>query len=174
MTPAKITNRVPPDTTPVIEEEPTLAEGRTIQVEAAREGFDAEVVRQVSIPDVAEPRTLTLKSSYQPSRSVTLIGTGGRPPRTATGTPGVGSPTPVGNRPVESTPGGAPEQGAANATPGTRVPASSTAAPVAQGTPVPAIGPSPSPIGASGSTVPVAPSPTRNVPNPSLGARPPR
>jgi vancomycin resistance protein YoaR len=76
--PAKITNRVPPDTKPQYEEEPTLAWGRTVVVEAAREGFDAEVTRRV-IAEGEEPRVLTLKSSYQPSRNVTVIGTAGKP-----------------------------------------------------------------------------------------------
>jgi vancomycin resistance protein YoaR len=76
--PAKITNRVPPDTKPQYEEEPTLAWGRTVVVEAARDGFDAEVTRRV-VADGEEPRVLTLKSSYQPSRNVTVIGTAGKP-----------------------------------------------------------------------------------------------
>lgn len=71
-----ITNRVPADGEMVFEAEPTLPWGRRLQVEAAREGFDVTVVRRVISGDV---RTLSLKSTYRPSRNVTLIGTQGAP-----------------------------------------------------------------------------------------------
>lgn len=79
--PARIHEKVAPDPTPQIQEEPTLPRGRTIQVETAREGFQAEVTRRV-IPRQRdqEARTLTLRSTYQPSRTVTLVGTGGQEP----------------------------------------------------------------------------------------------
>ena len=76
--PAEVANRVAPDPTPIRQEEPTLAAGRTIQVESAREGFDVTVRRTVAVPG-AEPRMLTLRSKYQPSHNVTLVGTGGEP-----------------------------------------------------------------------------------------------
>jgi hypothetical protein len=56
-------------------------------VEAAREGFTATFVRTVTAPDAA-PRVLKLESKYDPSRNVTLIGTGGRPVQNASPTPG--------------------------------------------------------------------------------------
>ncbi len=76
--PPQIRNRVPPDPTPVIEEDPTLPAGRRVVVEAAREGFEVLVVRRVT--EGADVRTLELKSVYQPSRNVTLVGTGGTAP----------------------------------------------------------------------------------------------
>lgn len=77
VSPPEITNRVPPDPQPVIEEDPALPAGRRIAVETAREGFDVTVVRRVR--EGSDERTLTLKSSYRPSRTVTLVGTGGGP-----------------------------------------------------------------------------------------------
>jgi len=76
---AKITNRTPPDTKPLAEEEPTLPWGRTLTVETARDGFDAEIVRHVVPNDGGKPRELDLKSTYQPAHTVTLVGTGGKP-----------------------------------------------------------------------------------------------
>jgi vancomycin resistance protein YoaR len=73
--PAEITNRVPADTTPVVEQDPTLPAGRRIVVESAREGFDATIVRKVT--ENGDTRELRLKSNYRPSRNVTLVGTGG-------------------------------------------------------------------------------------------------
>ena len=74
-----ITNRIPPDPKPLAEEEPTLAWGRTLLVETARDGFDAEVVRHVIPADGGKPRELDLKSSYQPARTITLVGSSGKP-----------------------------------------------------------------------------------------------
>ena len=76
---AVITNRVPPDPKPIAQEEPTLPWGRTLLVESARDGFDAEVVRRVIPADGAKPRELDLKSTYQPAHTVTLVGSGGKP-----------------------------------------------------------------------------------------------
>src|SRR5918911_2019292 len=73
-----ITNRVPPDTYPVAEVEPSLPWGRIQPVETAREGFDVAITRTVTRED-GQPRTLTVKSSYEPSRTVTLVGTRGKP-----------------------------------------------------------------------------------------------
>jgi vancomycin resistance protein YoaR len=78
------------DPTPVIEQEPTLPDGQRFQVEAARDGFTATFVRTVTAPDVA-PRTLRLESKYDPSRNVTLVGTGGRPAQTSSPAPGGGA-----------------------------------------------------------------------------------
>jgi vancomycin resistance protein YoaR len=76
---AKITNRTPPDTMPLAQAEPTLPWGRTLLVETARDGFDAEVVRHVIPSDGSKERDLDLKSSYQPARTVTLVGSKGKP-----------------------------------------------------------------------------------------------
>lgn len=151
----KIGNRVPPDTTPVTEEDPSLPWGRTIVVEAAREGFDVEVVRRVLPVDGGEPRVLTLKSSYQPSRNVTLVGTAGKPAN-ATAVPAAPPRgTPVTNRPAVPT---APAP--VDATPAT------TATPVAPTPPAQAVPPpaTPTPAPAKPSTAPTAApvaSPTR-------------
>jgi hypothetical protein len=75
-----ITNRTPPDPKPIAQEEPTLPWGRTLMVETARDGFDAHVVRRVIPADGGKPRELDLKSTYQPAHTVTLVGTGGKPP----------------------------------------------------------------------------------------------
>jgi vancomycin resistance protein YoaR len=78
-----ITDKKQPDTTPVVEQTPGLPEGQRYAVEAAREGFTASFVRTVTVPNTA-PRTLRLESIYVPSRNVTLVGTGGRPPAAGT------------------------------------------------------------------------------------------
>ena len=83
----KITDQRPADPTPVTEREPMLPEGQRYQVEAAREGFTATFVRTVTAPDTAPP-VLKLESRYDPSRNVTLIGTGGRPAQSASPAPG--------------------------------------------------------------------------------------
>ena len=76
---AIVTNRMSPDTRPVAQEEPTLPWGRTLVVETARDGFDAEVIRHVIPSDGGKPRELDLKSNYQPARTVTLVGSKGKP-----------------------------------------------------------------------------------------------
>ena len=77
--PAKVSNPRPSDPTPVQQQEPSMPLGRSLVVETARDGFDVEVTRTV-IPSIGDPRTLQLHTSYEPSRSVTLIGSGqGRP-----------------------------------------------------------------------------------------------
>jgi vancomycin resistance protein YoaR len=76
---AIITRRVPPDTRPIAQEESSLPWGRTVLVETARDGFDAEVIRRVIPSDGGKPRELDLKSTYQPARTITLVGTKGKP-----------------------------------------------------------------------------------------------
>jgi vancomycin resistance protein YoaR len=83
----KMTDQRPADPTPVTEREPTLPEGQRFQVEAARDGFTATFVRTVTVADGA-PRVLRLESKYDPSRNVTLIGTGGRPTQATNPAPG--------------------------------------------------------------------------------------
>src|SRR5262249_46549814 len=51
------------------EDEPTMPAGRTLQVEAAQDGFTAVINRTVTAPGEA-PRTLKLTSVYQPARNV--------------------------------------------------------------------------------------------------------
>jgi vancomycin resistance protein YoaR len=76
---AIVTNRVPPDPKPIAQAEPTLPWGRTLTVETARDGFDAQVIRHVIPIDGGKPRDLDLKSTYQPAHTVTLVGSGGKP-----------------------------------------------------------------------------------------------
>ena len=76
--PAKVTNERPSDPTPFQQEEPSMPAGKTLQVETARDGFDVEVTRVVTPTSGGDARTLRLHTSYQPSRSVTLVGIGGR------------------------------------------------------------------------------------------------
>ncbi len=75
----QIANRRPASPQPVAQAEPTLPWGRTLQVESARDGFDVSITRRVTPAAGGEPRTLKLRSSYQPSRTVTLVGTAGKP-----------------------------------------------------------------------------------------------
>lgn len=65
------------DTRPVTQPEPSMPAGQVAAVEEARDGFTATNVRTVTPPG-GEPRVLRLTSVYQPSRNVTLVGTGGR------------------------------------------------------------------------------------------------
>jgi vancomycin resistance protein YoaR len=76
---AKITNRVPADPRPLAQADPTMPWGRTLLVETARDGFDAEVVRHVIPEDGSKQRDLDLKSTYQPARTMTLVGSKGKP-----------------------------------------------------------------------------------------------
>src|SRR5438874_3666192 len=76
---AVISNRTPPDPKPIAQPEPTLPWGRTLLVETARDGFDAEVIRRVIPSDGSKARELDLKSTYAPAHTVTLVGTGGKP-----------------------------------------------------------------------------------------------
>ena len=113
----RITNRVPANPDPVAEVEPSLPWGRIQPVETARDGFDVAITRTVRRED-SQPRTLTLNSSYEPSRTVTLVGTRGKPadadvnavllrvaPPRAAPVPSV-SPSPVAtNAPVAGSPG---------------------------------------------------------------------
>ncbi|MBM2811188.1 MAG: binding 4 protein [Chloroflexi bacterium] len=72
-------NRVPPDPKPMAEAEPTLPWGRTVAVQAARDGFDVTVTRRVIPAGDGEPRTLNLRSRYAPAQTLTLVGTAGIP-----------------------------------------------------------------------------------------------
>jgi vancomycin resistance protein YoaR len=77
--PPVISNRVAPDPTPDVQEEPLLQWGRVVPVETARDGFQVVVTRHVIGTDPSKTRDLVLKSIYQPGHNVTLVGTGGAP-----------------------------------------------------------------------------------------------
>jgi vancomycin resistance protein YoaR len=72
----EITNARPSDPTPVREDEPGMPSGRSLQVSTARDGFDVQLTRIVRPNDGGDPRTLRVRTSYQPSRAVTLVGVG--------------------------------------------------------------------------------------------------
>jgi len=72
----EITNTRPSDPTPVREDAPGMAVGRSLQVSSARDGFDVQLTRVVTPADGADTRTLRVRTSYQPSRAVTLVGIG--------------------------------------------------------------------------------------------------
>jgi vancomycin resistance protein YoaR len=69
----KVTNIRPADQTPLYEAAPNLPAGERLQVETARDGFDATITRTVTAEGAA-PRTLTVRSSYKPSRNIVLLG----------------------------------------------------------------------------------------------------
>jgi vancomycin resistance protein YoaR len=58
----------------VRQEDPSLSAGRAIQIEEARDGFDALIVRTVVRGGTLVDR-LEVRSSYLPSRNVVLVGT---------------------------------------------------------------------------------------------------
>jgi vancomycin resistance protein YoaR len=71
---AVVSNLVKTDPTFQRQEDSTLEAGRAIQVEEARDGFDALVVRQVAKAGTLIDR-LEVKSHYAPSHNVILVGT---------------------------------------------------------------------------------------------------
>lgn len=93
-----ITNVVPTDRTPVQQVEPTMPSGRTLQVEAAQDGFDVIVTRTVTAS--SEVRGLPLRSRYLPSRNVVLHG----PVPEAPGAEGSGVEAPPPNAPQREAP----------------------------------------------------------------------
>jgi hypothetical protein len=181
--PTKMTNRVPPDTRPVYEEEPSLPWGRTIAVEAARPGFDVEVVRRVAPADGSEPRVLTLKSSYQPSRNVTVVGTGSKPAGASVEDAVARASRPSAPRTTPTPPRGPPVPASGYPAPGTRTPtieragttpsAGNRPAPTPVNSPAESGGqPTPSPAPPGGQPTP-APAPPGGQPAPApTAARP--
>jgi vancomycin resistance protein YoaR len=171
-----ITNRVPPDTDPVAEVEPSLPWGRIQPVEVAREGFDVAITRTVTRED-GQARALTVKSSYEPSRTVTLVGTKGKPAgadveavlaRVAPPRPApVPSPSPsvLANAPVAGPAGVSTEQPAPAtpaATPTPAAPPTSTPPPTPVATPTAPIAATSPPATATPTARPTAPTtPTR-------------
>jgi vancomycin resistance protein YoaR len=77
--PPAISERVAPDPTPDVQEEPLLPWGRVVPVETARDGFQVVVTRHIIAPGGARQRDLVLKSIYQPGHNVTLVGSGSAP-----------------------------------------------------------------------------------------------
>jgi vancomycin resistance protein YoaR len=77
--PPVISARSPADPTPVVQAEPSLPWGRSLPIESAREGFQVLITRHVTPGDGGPERTLALKSIYQPSHTVTLVGTANAP-----------------------------------------------------------------------------------------------
>jgi vancomycin resistance protein YoaR len=164
---AKITNRTPPDPRPLAQAEPTLPWGRTLLVETARDGFDAEVVRHVIPTDGSKQRDLDLKSSYQPARTVTLVGSKGKPASASIDTAiqnvlNAQRPRTVAAAPAPATVASAPKPVAATSS-ATRSPAAApTTKPPAQPTPKPAAVSSSAsgPSNAATSNNGIAPTPT--------------
>jgi vancomycin resistance protein YoaR len=74
-----VTGRVVADPMPEVQEESSLAWGRTLLVESARDGFSVLLTRHVTPMGGAQPRDLALKSVYAPAHTVTLVGTRGAP-----------------------------------------------------------------------------------------------
>jgi vancomycin resistance protein YoaR len=74
----RISNTVAADPAPLAQAEPSLAWGRILPVEAARDGFDVSIQRTVTRDD-GQPHTLSVESKYEPSRSMTLVGTRDKP-----------------------------------------------------------------------------------------------
>ncbi|TAK20793.1 MAG: hypothetical protein EPO26_17390 [Chloroflexota bacterium] len=163
-----VTNVVPPDRTPVYEEDPRNAWPKRLLIEEARDGFDVEVTRMVTT-EGAEPRVLKMKSAYQPSRSVTLIGIQGKPPgaKLEDALP-PGTPTPAikitaqPNRPATPRSGATtPEATVVAGTPRTIVTA--TPRPATAGTPLPTSRPT-SPTATVAAIGTITPTPRRASP----------
>ncbi|HEV7663052.1 MAG TPA: VanW family protein, partial [Chloroflexota bacterium] len=74
-----ISNKISADPTPDVQPEPSLAWGRVLPVESARDGFDVLLDRHVLPNDGHPQRELQLKSVYAPAHTVTLVGTAGAP-----------------------------------------------------------------------------------------------
>jgi vancomycin resistance protein YoaR len=87
-----VTNVVKADPTPVIREDSSLAPGEQVVVERARDGFSVAIRRRVYEGDRLID-DVTLRSTYQPSQNVTLVGP--QPSPTPTETPEEGTPQPT-------------------------------------------------------------------------------
>jgi vancomycin resistance protein YoaR len=165
---AVISNRTPPDPKPIAQAEPSLAWGRTLLVETARDGFDAEVIRHVIPQDGTKARDLDLKSTYQPARTVTLVGSAGKPAaasiddaiqraldaqKPAEAKP---SPTPAAETNANAAPPGSAPTAQAQPTAAAK-PAATTPTPVAHNQPS---GPTPKPTSRPANSGGIAPTPT--------------
>ena len=87
-----VTNVVKADPTPVVREDPSLAPGEQVVVERARDGFSVAIRRRVYDGDRLID-DVTLRSTYQPSQNVTLVGP--QPSPSPSETPDEGSPPPT-------------------------------------------------------------------------------
>lgn len=72
----EIDSRIAPDGDPLRREDPTLPAGQEIWLSEPSDGFTVRILRSVQSPREAQPRTLSLTSSYRPNRGMLLIGTG--------------------------------------------------------------------------------------------------
>jgi hypothetical protein len=166
---AVISNRTPPDSKPIAQAEPTLPWGRTLLVETARDGFDAEVIRHVIPQDGSKARDLDLKSTYQPARTVTLVGSAGKPAgasiddaiqraldaqKPAEAKP---SPTPAAEVSANAAPPAQAPTAQAQATAAAAKPAATPPTPVARTQPS---GPTPKPTSRPANSGGIAPTPT--------------
>jgi vancomycin resistance protein YoaR len=174
---AVISNRTPPDTKPIAQEEPTLPWGRTLTVETARDGFDVEVTRRVLPSDGGSARTLNLKSTYQPAHTVTLVGSAGKPAGASIDN-AIQQVLEAQRRALEPTPTAAPAPAPAAATPAApTTPGTVTtpgAAATVQATAVPKPGaPTPQPSAPQPTPKPAAPQPTpKPATNPGIAPTP--
>jgi vancomycin resistance protein YoaR len=174
---AVVSNRTPPDTKPIAQEEPTLPWGRTLTVETARDGFDVEVTRRVLPSDGGSPRTLNLKSTYQPAHTVTLVGSAGKPAGASIDS-AIQQVLEAQRRALEPTPTAAPAPAGPAATPGAATTPGSAATPGAaatvQATAVPKPGaPTPQPSAPQPTPKPAAPQPTpKPATNPGIAPTP--
>lgn len=93
--PPAISNVVKADPEMVRQDEPTWQVGRELWVERATDGMDVSITRRVI--DNGDVRTLKLKSHYEPSRNVLMVGTAPAPTPTpaASGTPAPTKPQPT-------------------------------------------------------------------------------
>ncbi len=72
-----ITNRKPASQEVVQSPEPSLPWGQRLQVESAGDGFDVAIVRSVN--DSGTVRTLNLRTHYEPSQNMVVVGVKGAP-----------------------------------------------------------------------------------------------
>lgn len=142
-----ITNVVKADPEPVRQEEPTWSVGRELWVERATDGMDVVITRRVI--QNGETRTLNLKSHYEPSKNVLMVGSAPVPGATPEATPG-GTPGPTQTASSTPAPGAAP-----------------TGSPAAAPTAAPSTQPKPGPTAA-----PAKPTATSGTPKPAATAVP--
>ncbi len=193
----QISHRVAADPAPVAEAEPSLPWGRILPVESARDGFDVAVSRTVTRED-GQPRTLTIQSSYEPARTVTLVGTKDKPanadvdavlariaPPTRAAAAASASPSPSpspvelnapapGETTLASETSGASTSGTPSAKPTSVQTPTQAGAPAGAQTPAAAAtsAPTPGPAGTSGAANQAAATPTQRAATPPAGTPP--
>ncbi|HZR97825.1 MAG TPA: VanW family protein [Chloroflexota bacterium] len=119
--------------------EPSLPWGQQLQVESAGDGFDVALTRTVN--DGATVRTLNLRTHYEPSQNLIVVGVRGAPP-------GAAAEIRASNRPAPNVAAGAASSAHAAGSNGSATGASAAAAPSASAQPTlaPTLAPS---LGAS-------------------------